>query len=386
MALSAFAGNNLIICGNHPGQIYFVGLDSTQSYCPILYYSPDFGQTIQPRDTAHNIFGIPDYGTLLPDPADSTFYRNTLTTSARLDLTTDGGLTWDSVGVPSSSDWPYATGTTAGEIYHSLGNQLERSVDYGRTFAPCSTLGLPTGQGIHDLALGITPGEVYLLATDECLYYSTDFGEHFIFLNDLWQTWNIQPDARLLNGATPGEIYIRSGFEFTFLLRVYDYGTQLDTAGSWLLGYDVTSGFTASRTPGEVYFLHLDWEMTPGGTMYIYHTTNYGQDWTCFTHIMGPYHVPKAPGASQPSVFSCKVYPNPFNPSSVARYELRAASHVSLRVYDTAGREVRTLVNGWRPAGVQKVAFDGTGLAAGVYLLQMEAGGDSRVQKVVLLK
>jgi len=80
------------------------------------------------------------------------------------------------------------------------------------------------------------------------------------------------------------------------------------------------------------------------------------------------------------------VHPNPFNPSTVARYELQAASHVSLKVYDTAGREVRTLVDGWRVAGSHEITFNASGLPSGLYLARLQAGDFTQTQKLVLLK
>jgi len=80
------------------------------------------------------------------------------------------------------------------------------------------------------------------------------------------------------------------------------------------------------------------------------------------------------------------AHPNPFNPQTVARYEMRDARHVSLRVYDTAGRVVATLVDGWKDAGVHEVNFDGAGLASGIYLMRIEAGDFQATQKLVLLK
>ncbi len=80
------------------------------------------------------------------------------------------------------------------------------------------------------------------------------------------------------------------------------------------------------------------------------------------------------------------ITPNPFNPSTVISFELRAASFVSLRVYDTAGRLVTTLVDGWREVGEHEVTFDGSALPSGVYLAKLTSGDFSAVQKLVLLK
>jgi hypothetical protein len=86
------------------------------------------------------------------------------------------------------------------------------------------------------------------------------------------------------------------------------------------------------------------------------------------------------------SALITSLTPNPFNPTSVASYELRVSSHVSLRVYDTAGRLVSTLADGWQEAGTHSATFDGSKLAAGVYLVKLEAGGEVQVSKIVLLK
>jgi len=44
-------------------------------------------------------------------------------------------------------------------------------------------------------------------------------------------------------------------------------------------------------------------------------------------------------------------YPNPFNPKTAISYQLQAASYVELTVYDIAGREVASLVNGYMSSG-----------------------------------
>jgi hypothetical protein len=80
------------------------------------------------------------------------------------------------------------------------------------------------------------------------------------------------------------------------------------------------------------------------------------------------------------------VQPNPFNPITAISYELRAASYVSLRVYDTTGRLVATLVDGTESTGVHSVHFDGSHLASGIYLARLQAGEFTAVQKLVLLK
>jgi hypothetical protein len=78
--------------------------------------------------------------------------------------------------------------------------------------------------------------------------------------------------------------------------------------------------------------------------------------------------------------------PDPFNPATTINFELRAATTVNLKVYDTAGRLVTTLVNGWRQAGGHEVTFDGSGLASGVYLYALQTDGYRSCGKMTLLK
>jgi len=66
-------------------------------------------------------------------------------------------------------------------------------------------------------------------------------------------------------------------------------------------------------------------------------------------------------------------YPNPFNPSTVIPYELPAASHVTLTVYDLLGRQVATLVDGVVDAGSRHVVFGNRDLSTGVYIYRLQA-------------
>ncbi|UCH83465.1 MAG: T9SS type A sorting domain-containing protein [Candidatus Latescibacterota bacterium] len=83
--------------------------------------------------------------------------------------------------------------------------------------------------------------------------------------------------------------------------------------------------------------------------------------------------------------------PNPFNPSTTIRYSLDDRQTVSIRVYDVAGRLIRTLINEERPAGVQKVVWHGRNdngerVASGVYLFVMQTKDVKQVRKAVFLK
>ncbi|WP_456428922.1 FG-GAP-like repeat-containing protein [Rhodocaloribacter sp.] len=79
-------------------------------------------------------------------------------------------------------------------------------------------------------------------------------------------------------------------------------------------------------------------------------------------------------------------YPNPFNPVTTIRFDLTRAGPVRLTVYDLAGRAVRTLADGFRPAGTYEVRFDATGLPSGIYLYRLEGEGFAQTRRLTLLK
>jgi tetratricopeptide (TPR) repeat protein len=79
-------------------------------------------------------------------------------------------------------------------------------------------------------------------------------------------------------------------------------------------------------------------------------------------------------------------YPNPFNPSTVIKYQLADASQVSLKVYDVMGREVATLVNGFQNAGSYNVTFNANGLSSGIYFYKLNANGKQLINKMLLMK
>ncbi len=79
-------------------------------------------------------------------------------------------------------------------------------------------------------------------------------------------------------------------------------------------------------------------------------------------------------------------YPNPFNPTTKIHFALPAASRVSLRVYNTAGQLVTTLLDGYRQAGWHEVTWNASGLSTGLYVYRFEAGGKTFSRKAILVK
>ncbi|MEO8446000.1 MAG: choice-of-anchor tandem repeat GloVer-containing protein [bacterium] len=79
-------------------------------------------------------------------------------------------------------------------------------------------------------------------------------------------------------------------------------------------------------------------------------------------------------------------FPNPFNPSTVIKYELNRSAFVSLKVTNVKGQEVRTLENSLRSSGEHSVEFEAGDLPAGIYFYTLESNGLTQTKKLLLLK
>jgi uncharacterized membrane protein len=89
----------------------------------------------------------------------------------------------------------------------------------------------------------------------------------------------------------------------------------------------------------------------------------------------------------QPESFKLEQnYPNPFNPTTTIRYSVATGGAVSLKVYNTLGQEVATLVNGNVAPGDHTATFDATRLSSGVYMYKLTSGNSVETRKMLLLK
>lgn len=84
--------------------------------------------------------------------------------------------------------------------------------------------------------------------------------------------------------------------------------------------------------------------------------------------------------------FLYPAFPNPFNPSTTIRFELRSAGQVTLKVYDIAGREAGSLADGWYDSGHHTLEFNAAELSSGIYFVCLQAGEYCQTQKLVLVK
>ncbi|MEN8156889.1 MAG: T9SS type A sorting domain-containing protein [Bacteroidota bacterium] len=79
-------------------------------------------------------------------------------------------------------------------------------------------------------------------------------------------------------------------------------------------------------------------------------------------------------------------HPNPFSATTSISFTVPRSSHVTLKVYDVAGREVTTLVDGVRSTGTHSIELDASGLHRGLYFYRLKSGEFSQTRKLILAK
>lgn len=92
-----------------------------------------------------------------------------------------------------------------------------------------------------------------------------------------------------------------------------------------------------------------------------------------------------------PPQSNLKVYPNPFNPLTAISFKLETLADTEVSVYNLKGQKVRVLTSGSAGAGDHTLRWDGKDdqgreLAAGIYLIKLQAGKHSSIVKAVLQK
>jgi len=214
------------------------------------------------------------------------------------------------------------------------------------------------------------------------------------------------PDVEVI--LNPGQLPIiitTLGGSFDFLFRVDYYETPSSEFDGWMMIQSPDSHWQGPvmdplvllpMAPGTFFELDTTYVVEAGldtGT-YVFEARigNYpDQIWDTdsftFQIIADTTFVEDNPSGSIPTEFALLGnYPNPFNPTTTITYSVPMTSHVIIEIFDITGRQVATLINGWRDAGTHQVTFDGSNLPSGIYFYEMSAGNYHAVRKAILLK
>ncbi|MFC2085254.1 T9SS type A sorting domain-containing protein [Bacteroidota bacterium] len=236
--------------------------------------------------------------------------------------------------------------------------------------------------------------------------YTYDANNNMV--ESLWQIWNV---SDWMDFWRDTYTYDANNNRIEHLFEMW-FGTAWNTNSKWTWTYDGNNNMVGALFQG---WSGTDW-IDVWKYIYTYDGNNNmveelgfewdGSGWANLEKIISTYIPVTGIEQFTDGVYDYKLsnnYPNPFNPSTIIKYSIPEQAFVQLRVFDTIGREIITLVDRVQSAGSYEMQFrndglsspssDGGRIASGVYFYQLrvypaESGAGDFVQtkKMILMK
>jgi hypothetical protein len=234
----------------------------------------------------------------------------------------------------------------------------------------------------NDRARGLTVSDAQLEQTRDIIFNPANPAPgSTVHVSARVQNFSLLPTT----GAVKARFYIGNPDSGGTLITGTDNQTDRFTSGPIAARGNalVETDFIVPSDKGQ--FLRIYVVLDPDNEMDEVHENN-NRGWTVLTLGSPTSSVEQTP-AGLPLVTRLEQnFPNPFNPTTLIRYQLSGVSDVELVVFDLLGREVATLVNRKEGAGIHEVIFDAAGLSSGVYFYRLAAGDFVSTRKLLLLK
>ena len=333
-----------------------------------------------------------------------------------------------------------APGITSSSVTNQAKGIPTISLNVPSNFAADGDLGEWTNSGIMPFVINPTTGgvwsnvdneedlsaTVYLAIDDDYIYFAADvIDDDYHFGEGNWYDQDaLQLFLGLYDSRGPKHSAIKRGEEPDYILYATENTLQMDNPGGVSIGnsdeehyhfemfdpdyvvegkisLDTLAALSGDprfhpangmKVPIDIYFHDNDngtWEGNVG-----YSTLATDQQWNnpgewSFTWIGDQSTVlgndNEAPIA--PEVFALYPnYPNPFNPVTNINFSLPENQKVNLGIYSVTGRLVESLLNEDRVSGFHSVQWNAGRHASGVYFYRLDAGANSKTQKMILLK
>ena len=306
----------------------------------------------------------------------------------------DNGTNWSEnirlTNNSSSSEHP-SVAVSGNEIHvvwedNRDGNQeiyYKRSLDNGANWSDDVRL-TNNSENSYSPSIGVANSKVYIVWID-----SRTGNDEIFFKRSLDNGTNWSEDYRLTEFTTSkmnSSIAVAGSNVHLVWREIRDnnyeiyYKHSLDNGTTWLDDVRLTNANANSWNPSIAVsnsILHVVWTDYRDGNTEIYYKRNPTGNVTGIEDT--EFQIPTKFSLMQ-------NYPNPFNSSSTIKYSIPKSSQVTLKIFNTLGEEIETLVNEEKPVGTYKVNWNAVNLPNGVYFYQLKAGDFIQTKKMILLK
>jgi hypothetical protein len=194
-------------------------------------------------------------------------------------------------------------------------------------------------------------------------------------------TMSVAPDGRI------DAIWLDTRDNIGAVNSALYYSYSLDQGETWAQNeklsesFDPHVGWPQQEKMGDYYDMysdedgaHLAWAATFNGEQDVYYS------------VITPDYVRIAEQGRGSSLTEIQSLPNPFRDRTMICYKLSEKGFITLKVFNTTGLEVATLINENQEAGLHQVAFNADGLESGVYFYKILTEGSSVTKRFILLK
>lgn len=285
-----------------------------------------------------------------------------------LQRTTDGGSTWSNIdlvgdeGADPGTGWAVA-GTSDATCDHTL---VRKSI-----------ISSPQTNWSSSAGTTASNSEWTVYAIDTWDYIGSHSADASLPVELTAFTAYLEQNNAVLRWTTESEI---ENLGFILERRTANCENWCEIA-SYITNPDLRGqGNSTQRTE----YNYLDKTVAPGNR-YEFRLADVGYDGSARFHQTTVLAIDD--GISVPERMRLEpAYPNPFNPSTTLTFVLIETGPVRLSIYDITGREVTTLVDGFKADGEYQIKWNAGSQASGIYFCQLRQGGRRTVQKLVLAR
>ena len=213
---------------------------------------------------------------------------------------------------------------------------------------------------------------------------SFEMNTDIFFINEMtgWFSTNSGRVVKTTDGGTSWNIVLQDVpvWRLSFANELTGYGCRSD--GSVIKTTNGGDNWLIQNTPltenlYDINFPSVDTGYIATWSGKILKTTNGGGT---------PVSVFELSSVHDPDYELLESYPNPFNPATKIRFNLKENSDVKMTIYNTSGKVIDELISSYMNRGEYEIAWNAADRPSGIYFCKLVAGGQERTLRLVLLR